>query len=459
MAACTAHDTAALRTLRMRLAPATPFLDASVMGRHCRAMLHKSLPAAAAALCSLSLAYAAQDWPEFRGPTGQGQVTGGRLPLEWSSSKNVAWKQAIPGKGWSSPVLRNGRLYLTTAMPGEGSGMALRTLCLDAASGKEIWNVEVFGGGSNSPSKIHNKNSHASSTPLLTEDRLYVHFGHQGTACLDLGGKVLWRNTSLGYPPVHGNGGSPVLVGDALIFSCDGASDPFVVALDKDSGKQLWKTKRETDAKKKFSFSTPLVIEVNGQKQVISPGSGAVCAYDPRTGRELWRARYGEGYSVVPRPVFGHGLVFLSSGFDKPVVMAIRPDGRGDVTETHVAWTLTKGAPNTPSLLLAGDELYMVSDGGIASCVDAKTGKVHWQERVGGNYSASPIFADGRIYFQNEEGTGVVLKAGREFQKLASNALGERTLASYAAADGALFIRTEENLYKVTDRDVAASGR
>jgi outer membrane protein assembly factor BamB len=413
----------------------------------------------AVALLVIPAVHGAQEWPEFRGPTGQGQAASARVPLEWSSARNIAWKQSIPGKGWSSPVSKGGRLYLTSAIQNGNSKTALHALCLDAISGKTIWNVEVFGGEPGQAARIHAKNSHASSTPVVTDDRVFVHFGHQGTACLDLSGKILWRNSSLAYPPVHGNGGSPVLVGDALIFSCDGASNPFVVALDKNTGKEIWKTKRVTDAKKKFSFSTPLVIDVKGKKQVISAGSGAVCAYDPRTGQELWRVRYGEGYSVVPRPVFGHGLVFLSSGFDKPVVMAIRPDGAGDVTDTHVAWTLAKGGPNTPSLLLVEDELYMVSDGGIASCVDAKSGKVHWQERIGGNYSASPVFAGGRIYFQNEEGTGVVLKPGREFHKLATNLLGERTLASYAVTDDALFIRTEDNLYKVMEGGVAAAGR
>jgi len=184
-----------------------------------------------------------------------------------------------------------------------------------------------------------------------------------------------------------------------------------------------------------------------------------VGAFDPKTGRKIWRVRYGEGYSVIPRPIFGHGLIFIATGFDQPMVMAIRPGGKGDVTETQVAWTLKKSAPNTPSLVLVGEELYMVSDGGVASCVDAKTGHVHWQERIGGNYSASPIHADGRIYFQNEEGTGVVVKASKEFQKLASNPLGERTLASYAVADEALFIRTDKHLYKVSTAGLKAASR
>lgn len=406
-----------------------------------------------AAAAVLAARTEAQNWPEFRGPAGQGHSSSQNLPLEWrhdsdGASKNVAWKQSIPGKGWSSPIFYEGKVYLTTAMPTEESSkLSLRALCLDAPTGEIAWNVEVL--SKDKPTGLHNKNSHASPTPLVEGPRLYAHFGHYGTACLDLAGKILWRNTSLPYPPVHGNGGSPIIVDDALVFSCDGASDPFVVALNKNSGQLLWKTSRRSDAKKKFSFSTPLLITVNGQKQVVSPGSGVICAYDPKTGREIWRVRYAEGYSVVPRPVFGHGLVFLSTGFDRPVVMAIRPNGTGDVTKTHVAWTLPKGAPTTPSLLLAGGELYMVSDGGIASCVDARSGRVHWQERVGGNYSASPLYADGKIYFQNEEGTGVVIKAGQGFEKLATNPLNERTLASYAVGDGALFIRGEQHLFKV----------
>ncbi|HYE31080.1 MAG TPA: PQQ-binding-like beta-propeller repeat protein [Methylomirabilota bacterium] len=395
----------------------------------------------------------ATDWPQFRGPTHQGHSTDRNIPTEWGPDKNVAWKTEIPGGGWSSPSVVQGKVYLTTAIK-EGDGLSLRALCLNAATGKILWNTEVFGPAEAQASYIHNKNSHASPTPLIENGKVYVHFGHQGTACLDTSGKVLWRQNKLRYPPVHGSGGSPVLVDGKLVYSADGGSDPFIVALDQNTGEVAWKVPRNTDAKSKFSFTTPLVIEVNGQTQIISPGSGVVSALNPKDGSEIWRARYGEGYSVIPRPVYGHGLLFIGTGYDRPTVLAVKADGKGDVTDTHIAWTLTRSAPNTPSMLLIGDELYMVSDAGIASCVDAKTGKVHWQERIGGNFSASPVFAEGRIYFQNEEGVGTVIKVGKTFEKIATNDLKERTLSSYAIADSAIYIRTAERLYKVGDRGI-----
>ena len=328
---------------------------------------------------------------------------------------------------------------------------SLRALCLDAATGKIVWDVEVFREDSRTAPRIHAKNSHASPTPLCDGQHLYVHLGHQGTACLDLDGKLLWQNRSLRYQPVHGNGGSPILVGDKLILSCDGGDQRFVAALDRRTGRVVWRTPREGNSVKPFSFSTPLLIEVKGRPQVISPGSDMVVAYDPQTGQEIWQVTH-DGYSVIPRPVYGHGLVFICTGYNQPNLLAIRPDGKGDVTATHVAWTARRGVPHTPSLLLDGDELYMVSDGGIASCLDAKTGKAHWERRLGGNYSASPILADGHVYFLSEDGVGTVIKAGRKFQQVARNTLEERTLASYAAADGALFIRTETQLYRIEER-------
>lgn len=400
-------------------------------------------------LVSLAASARAENWPDFRGPTGQGLSESRGLPLKWSDTENVAWKQEVPGLGWSSPVVVDKRIYLTTAVPAESSGdQELRALCLDAGNGQIVWNTLVFEQrGADAPA-IHGKNSHASPTPLVQGKRLYVHFGHQGTACLDLRGRVIWRNSELKYPPVHGNGGTPVLVQDRLVFSCDGGDDPFVVALSAKKGEVVWKTPRDVETSKKFAFSTPLLITVGGQPQVVSPGAGMVGAYDPRDGREIWRVRY-DGYSVIPRPVFGHGLVFIGTGYDSPSVLAIRPDGTGDVTDTHVAWTVAQAAPHSPSLLLVGDALYMVSDRGVASCLDAKSGEKIWQERIGGNFSASPVYADGRIYLQSEDGVGTVIQAGTAFEQLATNPLNERTLASYAISDGSIFIRSDKHLFRI----------
>jgi len=406
----------------------------------------------AASLNGIALAsYAAADWPEFRGPTGQGISAATNIPIHWSATSNVIWKSAIPGEGWSSPVLANDRLYLTTATTPSGTDRpSLRALCVSADDGRILWNVEVLSPSPNTAQKHHRKNGIASPTPIVHGNRLYVHFGHMGTAALDLTGKILWKQTALEYPPTHGNGGSPALVGDRLVFSCDGEKDPFLVSLDAKTGALLWKTPRNTTAAKKFSFSTPLAITVEGATQVISPGSGFVGSYDPKDGRELWRARYGEGYSVITRPVFAHGLLFVSSSYDRPVLYAVKPAGAsGDVTDSHVAWTHAKGAPNTPSPIVLGDELYFVSDAGIATCVDARTGSVHWSERLGGGFSASPVAAEGRIYFQNEEGIGYVLKAGKTFELLATNDLGERTLASPAVADNALILRSQSHLWRM----------
>jgi outer membrane protein assembly factor BamB len=407
---------------------------------------------AAVAAVVQAAAPAQEDWTEFRGPTGQGLAEAKNLPIEWSATKNVVWKQPIPGLGWSSPVVQKGKVFLTTALVDAAGGPSLHALCLDAATGHELWNVEVFKSAETQAKPMNGKNSHASPTPVLEGDRLYVHFGHNGTACLDLSGKVVWRRNSLNYASVHGNGGSPILVDNLLVYNADATTDPFIVALDKATGEVVWKVKRETQSQKKFSFCTPLLITVNGQRQIISPGSGLVSALDPKDGHELWRVRYGEGYSVVPRPVFGQGLIFISTGFNTANILAIRPDGQGDVTDTHIAWRAIKGAPLTPSMLVVGEELYAVSDAGLASCFEAKTGKVLWQERVEGKYSASPLAADGRLYLQNEQGSGTVLKLGQTFEKLATNLLPEKTLASYAVYEGALFIRTAENLYRIANQ-------
>lgn len=398
-----------------------------------------------------TLAAAEAEWGRFRGPTEDGRTTVSGLPIEWSPDKNILWKTPVPGVGWSSPVTAGGKIVLTSAVPVDEPGskdLSLRTLCLDGRDGKVLWDVEVFRQDGSKAPKIHSKNSHASPTPILDGDRIYVHFGHQGTACLDFSGKLLWDNRSLGYKPVHGNGGSPILVDDLLIFSIDGGDKRALVALDQATGKVRWQTERPGDPVKKFSFCTPTLIVHNGRRQVVSPASDVVVSCDPTTGRELWRFRY-TGYSVIPKPVYGHGMIYFSTGYDTPSVLAVKVDGEGDVTDTHLGWTVKRGAPNTPSLVLDGDELYLVSDRGIATCLDAKTGEQVWQERIGGNFSASPLLAEGRLYLLSEEGVTTVVKAGRTFEKLATDDLEERSLASCAVLEKSLLLRTEKHLYRI----------
>jgi outer membrane protein assembly factor BamB len=397
----------------------------------------------------------AENWPEFRGPSGQGLADGGPWPTKWSATEAVVWKQPIAGSGWSSPIVWNGRIYLTTAVSlgGESPDYSLRAIALEAATGRELWNTEVIRQDGKAPTKIHRKNGHASPTPLCDGTRLYVHFGHQGTAALDLLGRTIWRRTDVKYVPVYGNGGSPALIGDTLVFSCDGEDQQFIIALDKFTGETRWRTDRKCTQEDRQAFSTPLLISVAGKSQLISPGAGAIVAYEPLTGRELWRVSGPpDAYSNVPRPLFGHGLLFVSDSADKPRLLAIRPDGQGDVTDSHVVWTEPTALGLISSPVLVGDELYAVSDRGVGTCLDAKTGQIHWRQRLGGDYSASLLYADGHVYFQNEAGLATVVKAGKQFELVSKNDLGEPVLASYAAAGGAFFIRGKDHLFRIGKR-------
>jgi outer membrane protein assembly factor BamB len=384
-------------------------------------------------------AASADDWPQFRGPTGQGTSAERGIATRWSDVENVTWKVPVPGLGWSSPVVQGERIWLTTSTD---SGRSLRLLSLDTRTGQIARDIEVVARGQ--PDSIHQKNSHASPTPILEGDRVYVHFGPNGTACVSTSGEILWK-TALSYDPVHGPGGSPTLFKDLLIVSCDGGQTQYIVALDKQTGEVRWKRDRNGG---RHSYSTPLVIDSQGTPQLISTGGDKVVAYDPRSGEEIWHATY-DGYSLVPRPVFGKGLVFVCSGYNNPVLYAIRPDGHGDVSDTHVAWSLTQSVPLNPSPLLLGDELYLVNDGGIATCLDAATGKQHWRQRLNGSFSASPVFADGRIYLLNEMGETTVIAPGTTYRELAKNKVDGRTLASIAVSGRAIFLRTDTSLFRI----------
>jgi outer membrane protein assembly factor BamB len=389
----------------------------------------------------------AEEWPQFRGPTGQGHSAEHDIPVEWSESRNVIWKTPLPGVGWSSPVVAAGKVWVTAAVKDRNGG-SLRALAYDVATGRELVNTEVFRVASVDP--LNAKNTRASPTPILDGDRVYVHFGADGTAALTTTGAIVWK-TKFDYESQHGDGGSPVLHGDLLILNCDGDDVAFVVAIDKQTGKIRWKTTRRQPFAQ--AYSTPLIIRVGDREEVISVGAYRAVAYDPANGREIWRVsypvRFPDGFSNVMRPVYGAGLLFISAGFNIPSFIAVRPDGTGDVTRTHVAWTLMRGAPLTPSPLIVGNDLYVVSDNGIAQCLDARTGEPYWQRRLKGNHSASPVYADGRIYFLSEEGTATVIEPGHQFRELASNQLDGDTLASIAVSSGSIFIRSDTHLYRI----------
>lgn len=411
-------------------------------------MVRKKLLSITGALF-FALSTHAGSWPEFRGPDGNGHVSGVVLPTKFEPGME-AWKQSIPGKGWSSPVVHEGKIYLTTAIP-QGDekqpDQSLEALCLNANDGKKVWQTKVVLQKAETAPKIHNKNSHASPTPIYKDGKVYVHFGHMGTACLNASdGKINWQIPGLYTKPTHGNGGSPILYKDLLIFSCDGMDAQKVVGLSISDGKVRWSVERNAGPAKPFSFCTPALIEDNNRKMVISPGSDMVGAYDPETGKELWRVKY-KGYSVIPKPVYSNGLVFISTSYDKPVLYAIKPNGNGDVTETHVAWKLDKNVPHTASMLLHKGNLFMVADNGMASCVEQATGKVLWQERLQGAYSASPVLSGENLFFQSEDGKTTVLKAKSTFEQVSTSDMKDRTLASYAIADGKLFVRTEKQLF------------
>jgi outer membrane protein assembly factor BamB len=393
-------------------------------------------------ILAMSISAAAEDWPQFRGPTGQGHSTERGLPLEWSETRNVIWKTPVPGLGWSSPIVAGGRVWVTTAIKEKGG--SLRALAFDVATGREVVNVEVF--RTRNIDLLNPKNSRASPTAIVDGDRVFVHFGADGTAALTTSGEIVWK-ARFSYESQHGNGGSPVSYGDLLIFSCDGSDEAFVVALDKKTGKVRWKTYRHQPWDQ--AYSTPLVIRVGDRDEVVSVGAYRAAAYDPLSGKEIWQVEYPDGFSNVPRPVYGQGLVYIATGFQQPSLLAVRADGAGNVTRTHIAWTLRRAAPLTPSPLLAGDELFVVNDAGIASCLDAKTGAIHWQQRLGGNYSASPVLADGRIYFLSEEGVATVIAADKTFRRLATNPLDGATLASMALSNGSIFIRSDGHLYRI----------
>ncbi len=417
---------------------------------------------------------AADHWPEWRGETGQGISMAKNLPVRWGEEKGVAWKTNVPGRGWSTPVIENGQIWLTSAHDEAASKeeverrrktttnsqplifskfVSLRAVCVDLDSGDIVRDLEVL--SEQDPDFIHRENTYATPTPILEDGRLYCHYGPSGIACLDTrSGKVLWTNRQLRVKHENGPGSSPVLWEDKLFIHCDGIDEQYVVALDKNTGMIAWKTKRSgklnDNPQLKKSYATPLVTEVNGEMQLVSPAADWVYGYDLESGKELWRLNYGElGFSNAARPVAGNGLLYIATGYMKARMLAVRVAKHGNEQQAEIAWRYTKQVPNVSSPLVIGDEMYFVSDQGIASCLDAKTGEAHWTERIGKHFWASPLYADGRIYFFDRDGTTTVVAAASKYQRLAINKLDGEMLATAAAVDNALVLRTDKALYRL----------
>lgn len=402
---------------------------------------------------------ASANWPDFRGPTFDGRAPASvSLPLQWSETNNVTWKTAIPHKGWSTPVILGKQLWLTTATE---DGRDYFALCVDADTGKILFNERLF--HTDTPEPLGNKlNCYASPSAVIEVGRVYVHFGSYGTACLDTGSfKVLWKRDDLPCKHFRGPGSSPVLFGDLLILTMDGIDFQYLVALDKKSGKTIWKTDRtanwndiEADGQPRGggdfrkAYSTPLIVEFNGAKQMLTVGSKAAYAHDPQSGREIWKLDH-VGFSPASRPVFDGTNVFVSTGNGKAEMIAVRLGGAGALTETNVLWRNSRGTPRMPSPVLGGDLLFLLSDGGIATCLESATGKELWQERLGGEYAASMLSVGERLYCFSQDGKATVLKAARVFETVATSKLDAGFMASPAVMGDSFILRTKTSLYRI----------
>ena len=405
--------------------------------------------------CSLAITpwVQAEDWPWFRGPSRQGVSTETGLPLQWSASSNILWKVEVPGESWSSPIVHGDKVFVSTALDG---GVKCHVIGYDKKSGKEIWNTHVF---DQVPLRKEGKNSYATPTPATDGKLVYAVFGDGSIVALDSDGKVKWTWREFKFYSQHGLGASPLLHDDLLIMPFDHSSTgenkrvgwqlpwdkSFLIALDKNTGKQKWKTMR---GQSRIAHVTPNVMKHDGKTILVSGAGDVIQGYDIQTGERLWNV-YSQGEGVVPSIVVGEALIYSVSGYEKPTIRAVKPGGKGDVTETHIAWEQKKGVPALPSMIYKKPHLFAITEGGVATCMEAATGNIIWQERIGGNHSASPILAENRIYFTSEEGETTAIEAGSEFKILGRSKLNEKTQASPAVSDKTIFIRTAKNLYAI----------
>jgi outer membrane protein assembly factor BamB len=403
-------------------------------------------------LCLLLLgtvaAFGNDNWPNLHGPTHDGHSDSKGLPLTWSETENVVWKTPIHDSGWSSPVVWGKQVWLTTATD---DGKQSFVVCVDRDSGQILLDRKLF--DNENPEDTRKYNSFASPTAAIEEGRVYVSFGSYGIACLDTQSfDTVWSRRDLPCLHWRGPGSSFIVFENLLITHYDGYDHQYAIALDKQTGKTVWKSDRTFDygtdnGDFKKAYCTPVVINVNGQLQLISATSKAALALDPHTGKEIWHIRYDE-FSVAARPLYGHGLVFINSGFGKAKLFAVKPDGTGNQT-ANIVWSAKQSLPSKPSSLLIGDLIFSMDDRGVATCIEALTGDYVWTERVGGEFSSSPVYVDGRIYFFDHTGKTTVIAPERTYTLLAANQLADGFRASPAVAGKAFFLRTEKALYRI----------
>jgi outer membrane protein assembly factor BamB len=394
-------------------------------------------------------ARAGSNWPQFRGPQGDGLTAQTGLPVTWSEQQHIVWKTPVTGKAWSSPVVWNDQIWMTNAPE---DGKQLYAVCIDRASGKVVHNVLVFEIAE--PQFCYPLNSYASPTPFIEEGRVWVHFGAHGTACLDTtSGKVLWTRQDFACDHHRGPASSPIVTGNLMVVAFDGFDVQYVVALDKLTGQTVWRRDRDIDygsddGDAKKAYGTAKVIDVGGQPQLIYPSAGATIAYEPRTGEELWRMRHG-GMNACAPPLFAGGRLILNTASGGFKLFAMTVEGRGDLTHSNVLWKASQGVPTRSSPTLWEDRIFMVSDSGVASCLDVKTGKAVRQRRLKGEFSSSPIIAGGKFYISNQDGLTFVLSADDKLELLATNQLDAGCMASPAVYDKAIYLRTKTHLYRI----------
>ena len=396
-----------------------------------------------------------EQWSQFRGHYGNGIIKSTSAPINWSENTNIDWKTPIHDRGWSSPVIWNDQIWMTTATK---DGNKMYAICVNKLSGKIEHDIHVF--DVKSPQAITNENTYASPTPVVEEGRVYVHFGTYGTACISTkDGQILWKRRDLNCDHEIGAGpaSSPFIYNNFLIFNVDGRDVQYVIALNKETGKTAWKTNRSVDfsdvqINQRKAYGTPFIIPRGNTNQMVSIGAKGVYSYDPENGKELWKAEH-RGWSIAPRPVYGEGLVFTMIDRDRPEMWAINPNGSGDITETHIEWKETKRMPPRASPIIIKGLLFVVDRNGYISCIEAKTGKSIWQKRMKGRFSASPILANNLIYFFNEDTVCTIIKPTRELEIVAENKLSDdKLMATPALDENSIYIRTEKKLTRIVKK-------